>query len=498
MTEPERRRIGQRYELFAALAAGGTSTVHLGLLHGTAGFVKPIAVKRLHPHLAADQALRQILVEEARLVSRISHPNVVAVLDIVEDHGELFLVLEYVHGATVAELIGGEGTRCEPAVAVAIMKDALTGLHAAHHARDASGALLGLVHRDVSPRNVIVSTDGIGKVLDFGIARARARKSSTRDGHVRGSLPYMAPEQLSDEPLSARTDVYGASVVLWEALTGTRLFDGESDAAIIKRILDHDVRAPSTRVPELPQALDAVLLRGLARDPGQRFASGLEMALALEESLAPARPAAVAAWVAARAEKELARRQVLLEAGETTGDAKVVTMSSRTPSTSTAPTAAALAEANTALSRPWRPGALMVAVVVVVGLVAYRVFGDRGTRMREPAASSTSTSASADAGTSTGTSASADTSTSTSTRGEPPVASMAPTGPARAERVAPAASLRPMTGPAPARVVSGAAPPASAPTPAPTASAPPAAKPPCVPYYLDSAGVRRFNRDCLE
>src|SRR3954471_16616432 len=129
-----RRRIGQRYELFGAMAAGGTATVHLGRLHGTAGFMKPIAVKRLHPHLAADPVLRTILVEEARLVSRISHPNVVAVLDIVEDEGELFLVLEYVHGATLSEMMA-KGERCAPATAVAIIKDVLTGLHAAHHAR---------------------------------------------------------------------------------------------------------------------------------------------------------------------------------------------------------------------------------------------------------------------------------------------------------------------------------------------------------------------------
>ena len=159
------RFIGQRYELVSAIGTGATSTVHLGRLHGTAGFVKPIAIKRLHPHLKADAALRAILMDEARLVSRISHPNVVAVLDVLEDKGELFLILEYVHGATLAELLAAGG-RCPPSIAACVMRDVLNGLHAAHHARDASGTLLGLVHRDVSPRNVIVTADGIGKILD--------------------------------------------------------------------------------------------------------------------------------------------------------------------------------------------------------------------------------------------------------------------------------------------------------------------------------------------
>ena len=316
--------------MFGAFAAGGTSTVHLGRLHGTAGFVKPIAIKRLHPHLAADPALRAILVDEARLVSRISHPNVVTVLDIVEDDGELFLVFEYVHGATLGALCAS-GKPCSAATVIAVMRDVLSGLHAAHHARDASGEFLGLVHRDVSPKNVIVTTGGVGKILDFGIAKARARQSITREGHVRGSLPYMAPEQLADEVLTARTDVYSAAVVLWEALTGERLFIGETEAAIIKRILDHDVRAPSTVRANLPRGLDAVVLRGLSRDPDERFASGLEMALALEGCLPPARPAEVASWVMLASSEELARRQELLDT--TSLDATFTPVSSRSLST---------------------------------------------------------------------------------------------------------------------------------------------------------------------
>ena len=460
-----RRRIGQRYELFGAMAAGGTATVHLGRLHGTAGFMKPIAIKRLHPHLAADPILRTILVEEARLVSRISHPNVVAVHDIVEDDGELFLVLEYVHGATISELTKG-GERWAPATAIAVMRDALTGLHAAHHARDASGALLGLVHRDVSPRNVIVTTDGIAKVLDFGIAKARARQGTTRDGHVRGSLPYMAPEQLADEPLTSRTDVYGAAVVLWEMLTGARLFTGDTDAAIVKRILDHDVRGPSTVVEELPRALDAVLLRGLARDPEHRFGSGLEMALALEESLAPSRPAIVADFVMRTAEKELARRQALLDA-EPGEDAAVVVAPAVAPVVKTTSSSRVSSTAPVVPMVPWRKWAGLIAVGIVAVLVAARYWD-------EPAAA-------------TAIAPSTTTGTSPSTV-VPPPASVA------TEPVAPSAVES-----APPRRL--AAPVVSAPRATGNVArdaAPAAAAGHCVPYFVDSAGVRRFNRECLE
>lgn len=470
MTSSARRRIGQRYELFGAMAAGGTATVHLGRLHGTAGFMKPIAIKRLHPHLAAAPALRAILIEEARLVSRISHPNVVAVLDIVEDDGELFLVLEYVRGATLSELMAAKAGRCDPAIAVAVMRDVLTGLHAAHHARDASGALLGLVHRDVSPRNVIVTTDGIGKILDFGIAKARARQSTTRDDHVRGTLAYMAPEQLADETLTARTDVYGAAVVLWEALTGERLFRGD-DAAIVKRILDHDVRAPSVVVSDLPRALDAVVLRGLARDPEHRFSSGLEMALALEESLAPSRPAVVAEWVTGAADKELARRQALLDDVPAEETAAV-----ETPQPAVAPPISSSASAVVPMA-PYRARVAILAGAVAIALAAARVLGGWGTAapatIPRPSTSTTSSAA---------------LSSATSAVVVVPSADVAPPAPAPPESAHALRSAAPRTT---ARAGADAAKPLGAETATGVAAD-------CPPYYVDSAGVRRFNRECLK
>src|SRR5262249_47672516 len=151
-----------------------------------------------------------------------------------------------------------------------------------HYARGEGGAPLHLVHRDVTPRNVMVATDGTARLLDFGIARARDKDGTTRDGYVRGTLPYMAPEQLHGEKVTAASDLYAAAAVLWELLTGRRLFQGETEAAVVKRILDHDVRAPSELVPGLPAGFDGVAARGLASEPDARYRSGLEMALALE------------------------------------------------------------------------------------------------------------------------------------------------------------------------------------------------------------------------
>ena len=436
------RRIG-RYDLFGTIGRGATSIVHLARV---AGGTKLVAVKRLHPHLVDDEALRAILIDEARLMSRISHPNVVAVLDVVTEADEIFLVLEYARGATLAELLGAG--RLEPKLAIATMRDVLAGLHAAHHARDADGALLGLVHRDVTPRNVIVTTDGIGKILDFGIAKARARISTTRDGHVRGSLPYMAPEQLEDEPLTARTDIYGAGVVLWEALTGKRLFQGESEAAIVQRILDHRVEPPSLSVPGLPAALDAAILRALASDPAERFPTGLEMALALETSLAPASPSAVASFMVATAGKDLDEREARAEAEEPTR---------RDPS-------ASVAIAPTPRPRSRAPAAVAV-LVVATSAIAFAALRAPS----EPSAITVTTTASA------------------------PVTTKEM--PEEAPKEAPRETI---AEPEPPPVVS-ATKPSSPPSPprAPIASAS-AKRTDCAPYWVDDAGHRRFNRECLE
>ena len=287
------------------------ATVHYGTLIGPAGFSRTVAIKRMHPHFAEDPDFVSMFLDEARIAARVRHPNVVPTLDIVAEEGELSLVLEYVQGETFARLLRAASLRRErvpiPIVA-AIVSSALHGLHAAHSATSERGEPLGLVHRDVSPQNIIVGVDGVARVLDFGIAKAVGRLQSTREGQLKGKLAYMAPEQIQREGVTCRTDVYAASIVLWEALAGRRLFEAEDEAAVLKKALDAPVDPPSTYAPDIPPALDAIVMKGLSRDPAGRFATALEMATAIEESVGVALPQVVGRWVGQTASEAIAKQ----------------------------------------------------------------------------------------------------------------------------------------------------------------------------------------------
>jgi serine/threonine-protein kinase len=226
------------------------ATVHLGRLLGSVGFSRTVAIKRLHARYAKDPSFVAMLLDEARLAARVSHPNVVQTLDVVEERGELFVVMEYVRGETLSRLQGLSrgGTRVPPSIAVAVLAGALHGLHAAHEAIDEHGAALGIVHRDVSPQNILVGLDGTPRMLDFGIAKAEGRQESTRDGEIKGKLPYMAPEQLTGGSIDRRVDTYAAAVVLWEALVGRRLFSGDSTQGTMVQVFEHRVEAPKRRL----------------------------------------------------------------------------------------------------------------------------------------------------------------------------------------------------------------------------------------------------------
>jgi eukaryotic-like serine/threonine-protein kinase len=194
-----------RYVLFDEIGVGGMASVHLGRLLGPAGFTRTVAIKRLHPHLAKDPQLAAMFLDEARLAAAIRHANVVATLDVVEQEGELFLVMEYVHGASLSRLVRETGA-IDPSIASAVVTGALHGLHAAHEAKDEEGHALEIVHRDVSPENVLVGVDGGARLLDFGVAKAASRLQTTRDGSIKGKLRYMAPEQLAGRKVTRRRD----------------------------------------------------------------------------------------------------------------------------------------------------------------------------------------------------------------------------------------------------------------------------------------------------
>jgi serine/threonine-protein kinase len=296
------KQIG-RYVLADAIASGGIATVHFGRLLGAGGFSRTVAIKRLHPHFAGLE-LSTELIEEARLAARIRHPNVIATLDVVDEDEEVLLVMEYVHGEALSRLLlearTHEGGRPPLRVAVAIVIAALQGLQAAHEARGEDGSPLGIIHRDVSPQNIIVGVDGVARVADFGVAKAAGRVQTTSAGHVKGKLAYMAPEQVLDGVLTPRTDVFAAGIVLWEALTGKRLLDATHPHATVAKLLQPDFVPPSTHAPEVSPALDAVVMRALAREPADRWDTALAFATALEDACKETPPATtrqVGAWV---------------------------------------------------------------------------------------------------------------------------------------------------------------------------------------------------------
>ncbi len=304
------RTVG-RYVLYGELASGGMATVHFGRLSGPVGFSRTVAIKRLHPHFAKDPEFVTMFLDEARLCGRIRHPNVVPTLDVVTTQGEIFIVMEYVAGEALSKLLKAARAKnvlIPPRIAATIISSVLHGLHAAHTAKDEHGRELGIVHRDVSPQNILVGADGSARVLDFGVAKAAGRLQTTRDGQLKGKIAYMPPEQLSGAPVTKQVDIYGTSVVLWEALTGRRLFDGETEAIVLARAIEGTVEPPSAHNAFLEPAVDAVVLRGLARDPALRFKTAREMALAIEQTIGLASPSEVGEWVEMVVGEELQRR----------------------------------------------------------------------------------------------------------------------------------------------------------------------------------------------
>ena len=298
-----------RYALYEEIASGGMASVHFGRLLGPAGFARTVAIKQLHPKYAKDPDFVKGLLDEARLSARVRHPNVVPTLDVVAQDGELFVVMEYVEGESLSRLMRRaheKGERLPHPVVVTILSGVLHGLHAAHEARGELGEPLNIVHRDVSPQNVLVGVDGVPRVLDFGIAKAAGRLQTTRDGRIKGKLAYMPPEQVQGA-VTRRTDVFAAAVVLWECLVGDRLFADEDPAQTLHQVLHAEVLPPSVLVPG-SEPFDPVVLKGLHRDPRERFATAKEMALALETCATPATTREVGEWVASIAHESIDKR----------------------------------------------------------------------------------------------------------------------------------------------------------------------------------------------
>ncbi|MDP9036584.1 MAG: serine/threonine protein kinase [Myxococcota bacterium] len=291
--------IAGRYILLEPFARGGMATVHFGRQLGVAGTGRVVAIKRLHPHLASEPEFVSMFLDEARIAARVRHPNVVSMLDAIRHENELLLVMDYIHGESLARVVAqsrANGSLLPLPVASAIVADVLAGLQAAHAATSEHGNPLDLVHRDVSPQNVIVGADGVARVVDFGIAKAAGRLSVTCEPALKGKIAYMAPEQLRAQPVSSRTDVYAASVVLWECLTGRSLV-AAGDHAAVEQVLLGDFDPPSRWRRDLPLGVDDVVMRGLAREPANRYSTARDMALALQAVVARASVFEVGAWM---------------------------------------------------------------------------------------------------------------------------------------------------------------------------------------------------------
>ena len=269
---------GPRYEVVCRLGGGGMGDVYLARFVGPAGFERLLAIKQLPPQLVANPVAAQALVDEARIAATLSHTNIVQVHDVEIGSGQVSIVMEYLHGRDVRQLL--ERVEVLPLdQAVAIGLGVLAALHHAHERVGPDGEQLEIVHRDVSPHNVIVTFDGAVKLVDFGIARARSRLGeNTEQGVTKGKPGYMAPEQLRGRPIDRRTDVWGASVLLYEMTTGSRPFPDDDPY----RVIEDDAQTPTTRVPGFAAALESIILRGLARDPAARYATAADMQRDLE------------------------------------------------------------------------------------------------------------------------------------------------------------------------------------------------------------------------
>jgi eukaryotic-like serine/threonine-protein kinase len=315
-------RVGP-YEVLSEIGSGGMARIFAGRQTGPGGFVRRVAIKLIHANIATDPDVLKMFLDEARLSACIQHPNVVKVEALGEHEGAPYIVMEHIDGASLAAILRGRAQRREPIavdVAVAIAARVAEGLHAAHESTDELGNPLGIVHRDVSPSNVLIDRKGHVKLIDFGVAKARERLATTRPGSVKGKLAYMAPEQLLAGPFDRRADVFALGIMLWEMLTLRRLFYASTDIDTILRIKGAiPIEPPSAHRADLPPRLDDVVLTMLARDLEERFTTCAAARHAMLVSCPAAlqtEAQALAALVPTEAERSSLERTPIEHSGE--------------------------------------------------------------------------------------------------------------------------------------------------------------------------------------
>jgi serine/threonine-protein kinase len=278
-----------RYELLMPIAAGGMAMVWAARLKGTRGFQKIVAVKTMLPKLSEDDQFEKMFLDEASLAAKVRHPHAVEILDLGEQDGVLFLAMEWIDGVPLNQLMKAAKQKggVPHTIAVRIVMHASAGLHAAHELTDGQGKLIGLVHRDISPQNILVTYGGVAKVVDFGVAKATAlNDGATQAGQLKGKVSYMAPEQVRGEPIDRRVDVFAMGIVLYALTTGKHPFRKESEGATMFAITAPDPVVPPRKfLPDYPQGLQDVLLKALEKDRDQRYGSASELLRALDKAL---------------------------------------------------------------------------------------------------------------------------------------------------------------------------------------------------------------------
>ncbi|MBX3274694.1 MAG: serine/threonine protein kinase [Sandaracinaceae bacterium] len=278
------------FRVVSRLSEGGMATLFLGQRVGAAPTDPPVAIKVIHDTYSDDWQFVRMFIDEALISVRIRHPNVVRVEELGEKDDRYYLVMEYVHGCSLAHLLralGRQGRRMRPEIAVWIASEVAAGLHAAHDMTGEGGELLNVIHRDVSPQNILLSIDGHVKLLDFGIAKAAGRAERTEAGVIKGKVRYMAPEQAKGEPLDRRVDVFALAVVLWEMLTMRRFIEGKSELELIRKVRSPEAVAPSARVAGIDPRTDAAVLAALAADRDARPPTAAHFRALLDAAVPP-------------------------------------------------------------------------------------------------------------------------------------------------------------------------------------------------------------------
>ena len=318
-------RLG-RYELLVPIARGGMARVWAARLNGQRGFQKLVALKTILPHLAEEPEFERMFLDEARIASGVHHPNVCEIYELGEEQRTLYLAMEWVSGDSLARVLraSGKTEAVDPRVIARVIADACAGLHAAHELTDEDGRALGVVHRDLSPHNILLTADGTAKVADFGVAKALGQlHEATSAGQLKGKIAYMAPEQVTAAGIDRRSDVFSLGCVLYEATTGQRPFRGEGDHQVMHAVLKGEVAPPTSLLRGYPQELERVVLRALSPQPILRYPTAERMRFALEEFLARGQlvtQSNVAQVVRARIGESIDRRKERIRQASTAGD----------------------------------------------------------------------------------------------------------------------------------------------------------------------------------